>query len=104
MSTKIGGFNTSPVQVSTGSAVKRTEVSSGSSTATNVGSDISETNITASARTLAVLDQLAKNLPEIDQARVEQVSKRLADGSYKVNPERIADKLLLAEQALGQLK
>jgi negative regulator of flagellin synthesis FlgM len=35
-----------------------------------------------------------------DQAKVEQVKQSIADGSYKVNPEAIADKLIANAQEL----
>lgn len=35
-----------------------------------------------------------------DRAKVEQVKQSIADGSYKVNPEAIADKLIANAQEL----
>ena len=35
-----------------------------------------------------------------DQTKVEQVKQSIADGSYKVNPEAIADKLIANAQEL----
>lgn len=37
----------------------------------------------------------------IDPKRVEQVRKALADGSYKIDASRIADRMLALEQQLG---
>lgn len=102
MSTKIGGFDSGPVQAGTGRTVKRAGDSNGS-TRSSSASATSDTHITESARKLAALEQTVKDLPAIDQARVEQVSARLADGSYKVDAERVADKLLRSEQELADL-
>jgi negative regulator of flagellin synthesis FlgM len=38
--------------------------------------------------------------PEFDAAKVEKIKQAIADGSYKVNPEAIADKLLSNAQEL----
>lgn len=32
--------------------------------------------------------------PDIDSAKVDKISKAIADGTFKVNPEAIADKLI----------
>lgn len=43
------------------------------------------------------LSQLDKNLagqPAVDAKRVEQVRQRLQSGAYKIDPARVADKLL----------
>ncbi len=37
----------------------------------------------------------------VDPQRVEQVRKALADGSYKIDASRIADRMLAFEQQLG---
>ncbi|MGE0115398.1 MAG: flagellar biosynthesis anti-sigma factor FlgM [Steroidobacteraceae bacterium] len=102
MSTKIGGFDSSPVPVSTGRTVKRAG-DSGSSTQTGTASSTADTHITDSARKLAALEQAVQDLPAIDETRVQQVSARLADGSYQIDSGRIADKLLRSEQDLAAL-
>lgn len=38
--------------------------------------------------------------PEFDAAKVEKIKQAIADGSYKVNPDAIADKLLANAQEL----
>ena len=41
--------------------------------------------------------------PEFDAAKVDRVSKAIADGTYKVNPEVVADKLIAnAQELLGK--
>ena len=103
MSTKIGGFDSSPVQVSTGRAVKRAGDATGSGKSQDVATTTSDTHITDSARQLATLEQAIQELPAVSTARVQQINARLADGSYKIDPERIADKLLRSEQDLASL-
>jgi negative regulator of flagellin synthesis FlgM len=42
---------------------------------------------------------------EFDAAKVERISQAIADGSYKVNPEAIADKLIAnAQELLGKVQ
>ena len=101
MSTKIGGFDGGPVQVSTDRGVKRAG-DAGSAVAGSVGTQ-TETTITDTARKMAALEQTILDLPAVDEARVQQVTARLANGSYEVNAERIADKLLRTEQELPDL-
>jgi flagellar biosynthesis anti-sigma factor FlgM len=52
---------------------------------------------------MAALEQAVRDLPSVDQARVDAVRSSLDDGSYVVHPERIAHNLLKMEQGLGQL-
>lgn len=44
--------------------------------------------------------QAASKEPEVNAARVHQIRAQLADGSYKVSPERIAARLMAFELAL----
>jgi negative regulator of flagellin synthesis FlgM len=99
VATKIGGIDSSPVQVSTGRAVKRADTSN-SEVKANSADAKADTQITDSARKLAALEQTVQDLPAIDEARVQQVSAKLANGTYTVDAERIADKLLRSERDL----
>ncbi len=103
MSTKIGGFDSNPVQVSTGRSVKRASDSGGSAQSSEAKSSTGDTHITDSARKLAALEQTVQDLPAIDESRVADVSSRLANGSYEVDSGRIADKLLRSEHDLATL-
>ncbi len=49
------------------------------------------------------LQQAARphDVAPIDPKRVEQIRKALADGSYKIDAGRIADRMLALEQQLG---
>jgi negative regulator of flagellin synthesis FlgM len=37
----------------------------------------------------------------VDQSRVDQIRQSLADGSYKVNPGNIADRMIALDQQFG---
>lgn len=103
MSTKIGGFDSGPVHVSTGRGVKRASDSASSPKSADVTSTASDTNITDAARTLAELEQTVRSLPIVDEARVAEISSSIQNGSYHIDSGRIADKLLQSEQDLSKL-
>ena len=42
-------------------------------------------------------------MPDVDSNRVNQIKQQLANGSFEVNPERIASKMMSLERALGDL-
>jgi len=48
----------------------------------------------------AEVSELARSADSIDQAKVERLRNAIADGSYQVNPEAIAEKLLAFEDGL----
>ncbi len=62
-----------------------------------------EVSITSTASLLAQLQRSLSGKPAIDQARVDAISKALADGKYTVNPDKIARGLSQAERTLGSL-
>lgn len=101
MTTKIGGYESSPVPVSTGSSVKRSEDAGGAqSSKVAVASD---TQITESARQLAALEQTIRDLPAVDEAKVASLRDSIQNGLYQIDSERIADKLLQFEQSLSKV-
>jgi negative regulator of flagellin synthesis FlgM len=57
--------------------------------------------ITDSARQLAALEQAIRDLPNVDEAKVARVRAAIADGTYQVAPNRIADKLIRLENELS---
>ena len=58
-------------------------------------------HITQSARSLAALSQAVQDTPDIDAGRVAATQQALAAGSYTINPERIASRMLQLELDLG---
>lgn len=49
---------------------------------------------------LGKIDNTSVAAPVIDTQRVEQVKKAIADGSYEVDPAKVADKLMQFESML----
>ena len=62
-----------------------------------------EVNITSTASLLAHLQQSLRGKPAIDQARVDAISKTLAEGKYRVSPDSVARGLVQSERALDAL-
>jgi len=104
VSTKIGGFDSTPVPPSTGRTVKRSNDSSQSASAKGAAAASDGSAITDSAKHLAEIEQTVQALPAVNDARVQDVSNRLANGTYEINAERIADKLLSSEKELARLE
>lgn len=50
--------------------------------------------ISSKAKDYSVAMNALKNIPDIRQDRVEEISKKLANDEYKVSGEDIADKIL----------
>lgn len=58
-------------------------------------------HITQSARSLAALSQAVQDTPEIDSGRVAVAQQAIAAGTYTINSERIASRMLQLEQDLS---
>lgn len=106
MTNKIGGggIDNRPVQVGADRSVKRTKDATEGASAANAqpvaATGGAGVRITDSARQLAALEQAIRELPDVNEAKVAKVEASIADGSYKVAPDRIADKLIRLEKEL----
>lgn len=60
-------------------------------------------HITGTARQLVELEQMVKDMPAVDEAKVAAISAQIENGTYKVSGEKIADSLMTIEQALAPL-
>ncbi len=60
-------------------------------------------HITGTASQLAGLEQAARGLPAVDEARVAAVSSSIEQGTYTISPGTIADNLVQLERSLGAL-
>jgi negative regulator of flagellin synthesis FlgM len=103
--TKISGLDSKQtVSVGASRSVQRPQnaVSGGTGSAPGSagGSDV---QITGTARQLATLEQAVRDLPAVNEARVTQIRTAIEQGTYTVQPEHIADRLIQLEQALHRL-
>lgn len=95
VSNRINGLDSKPVRIAPSSAVnRRQEQAAGNSGPADNSSDV---QLTGRAGQLAEIAQSLRALPPVDELRVAMVKKRLEDGEYQVDPQRIADKLLHLE-------
>lgn len=105
MTDKISGFSTSepiaPVKGSNSSGVV-TEKPQGDSSASNVATSQTgdQLTLTDSARTLQKIEEVVAKAPVVNSDKVSAVKQALASGSYKIDPARVADKLLKFESGL----
>ncbi len=93
----IGSDASSPVEKIRGS----TPVAGSTSGARSSPAADASVHITASARLLAAISAAVKSTPDIDRSRVAAVQQAIASGQYKIDPERIANRLVRLEQDLG---
>ena len=56
--------------------------------------------LTDKARSLKAIEERIHSAPDVDNQRIADLKQALRDGTYEVNPERIADKLLALDHLL----
>lgn len=61
-------------------------------------------SLTVTAARLQHLEENLAALPVVDEQRVEAVRQAIAAGTYRVDADRVADKLLAFEQNLSSAK
>jgi negative regulator of flagellin synthesis FlgM len=54
------------------------------------------------AQSLQIIEEKIRNLPEVNQAKVDSIKTALADGSFKIDNLILADKLLNSDALLGE--
>lgn len=62
-----------------------------------------QVSLTPEAQQLRNLEQQIAAQPVVDTQKVNAVKEALASGSYEVNPDRIAGKMMSLERALGDM-
>lgn len=60
-------------------------------------------SLTQQAQSLGQMQRAMASTPSFNQERVATIKKALAEGQYKVDPERLAQKLHSFEEELGNL-
>ena len=103
MADKISGYGRVGLDIgpSRGRAVNRPErpVDAGATQRTRQDRDAVE--ITDTAARLKVIEARLKDVPDVDQARVDALRKRVESGDYQPDPARIAQKLMRMEKELA---
>lgn len=98
--TKISGPDTAPASIGTERVTTRAATPATPATPAEAASEV---RITQQARQLAALEKAVQTLPAVNDARVAAIRLAIAQGSYEVAPERIAEKLLKMTQELDAL-
>jgi negative regulator of flagellin synthesis FlgM len=90
----IGSGATDKAQAAQGQAASTQQSLPQSGSATQAG----EVQITPAAQLMADLEQQISSTPDMDQSRVDSISRALSNGSYQVSSSSIADGLLAAQK------
>lgn len=102
MADKINGLGRPPLDIaqSRNRAVgKADEVGQGAAAA-KPGSGADAVSVSAAASRLQRIEAALAALPEIDGARVEALRQQVESGTYRVDAERLADRLIEFERGL----
>ncbi|MDH3325579.1 MAG: flagellar biosynthesis anti-sigma factor FlgM [Gammaproteobacteria bacterium] len=59
-------------------------------------------SITGTASQLQALEKQLASLPVVDVQRVDSVKREISNGTFEINPPRIADKMIQIESAISQ--
>jgi negative regulator of flagellin synthesis FlgM len=65
-------------------------------------STVDTVSLTNTSAQLRSLENTLAELPVVDTQRVESIKQAIADGSYQINAQSVADKLINLEQGLAR--
>jgi len=100
VASKITGVEAKPVRVAPStSAPRRDQAADRPASHAGPAADV---QLTGAARSLAAMEQSLAALPAVDEARVAAVKRRLDSGEYRIDAQRIADRLLHLEGELSR--
>jgi negative regulator of flagellin synthesis FlgM len=103
MANKINGMDSRPIGLSGGTPVTRVRDATTPATGSD-SSDPTDVRITDGARRLATLEGLIAALPAVDAGRVTEVSRSIDQGTFRVDAERIAQRLLRQDAELADAR
>lgn len=104
MTQKIHGEGFRPVDTAgprRADAAKSPKTSAGDDTATQSPARADDTvNLTSTGVLMSKLEEVVQSTPAVDGARVQAVKDALAAGTYEVDDQKVADKLLRLDREL----
>ena len=106
MSSEVKGISESVLQVSElASRSRKPAVAADSNSAqrSNVGAVADSVELTATVGRLQALEKSLETVPVVDAQRVDALRKSIADGSFRIDPERVATKLVQLEGTLDKV-
>ncbi|MEO0422877.1 MAG: flagellar biosynthesis anti-sigma factor FlgM [Pseudomonadota bacterium] len=80
-----------------------TNATAGTTATRSTPANTETVSLTEDAALLQALDEQIAATPAVNAARVEEVRTALANGEYRIDPERVAEKLLAAEGGIASL-
>jgi negative regulator of flagellin synthesis FlgM len=99
VTSKISAVDAKSVRVAPGTSAPRRDHPPVTSASPEPGTDV---HLTGAARSLAAVEQSLAGLPAVDEARIAAVKRRLESGEYRIDAQRVADKLLHLESDLAR--
>jgi len=103
MANDISGINSSRSQQAGERNISGTKKESSDSTSSSSGSSSADkVSLTDTAARLKALEHQLSNQPEIDSNRVSDVQNAISSGDYKVDPQRVADKMMDFEASFNK--
>lgn len=100
VTSKITSVDAKPVRVAPSTSAPKRDQTADKPIESN--GPASEVQLTSAARSLAAAEQSLASLPAVNDARVAAVKRRLDSGEYRIDAQRIADKLLHLESDLAR--
>ena len=86
---------------SSGSAARTDETAAGHSLQKTIPGSDDSVNLTHSASELLALENRINQMPVVNAQQVEEVQRKLATGSFRIDPDSAASKFLMMELALS---
>ena len=105
MSNKIDAYNSITPRVATATTAKSAVAGSTSGSTAAKAAPVAAADtvrLTGDAHQLQQLEKTIAAIPLVDHTRVQRVRDALRDGSYQINPQLIAAKLLRTEWDLAR--
>lgn len=99
---KIDNNGLTPGNVSPRELAQKSSERVASATEQSAKAAVDEVALSGGARLLGELQAASAAEPEIDQSRVASIKARIADGTYHVDPNRLASNFIELESLLDQ--
>lgn len=103
MADKINGYGGGGVDISTTRlrAIERGENAGQSRKPASASASADDVQLTHTATSLKQIETRLASIPDVDRARVEAVRQRVESGTWKMDANRIADRLMRFERDLA---
>ncbi|HEB60080.1 MAG TPA: flagellar biosynthesis anti-sigma factor FlgM [Gammaproteobacteria bacterium] len=101
MPIEINGLNSQRTQLSNDRQIRKTgKGSTGSQNAAGATADTDSVTLTDTAARLRTIEKGLAQQPVVDVDRVQAMETSIRNGEYRIEPERVADKIIELEDAM----